>query len=141
MNFQNPNTKNLASKWRRYSFLLACCEQQVKSKSHLEAGIRLHEARRIHHDICCLLLSSMESLQSNLAEFMQMLYPGAAAAAYTTGADSYHLEDSRRGAKSQMRNSKKRLSNMSDIAKVSVAVGLSKIRENCTVEPQMENEN
>ena len=35
--------------------------------------MRLNTGRMIHHEVCCLLLSSLESLQTNLEEFSRLL--------------------------------------------------------------------
>ena len=36
-------------------------------------GSRLSAARRIHHEVCSILLGSLESLQHKMAEFAKMV--------------------------------------------------------------------
>ena len=45
------------------------------SSSSSSSEARLNCARRVHHEVCSLLLSALESLRSTLAEFGDHLVP------------------------------------------------------------------
>ena len=72
-------------------------------KTSFETGIRLSSARRLHHEVCSLLLSSLESLQRTLIEYSNLL----------TESNQEKSE-----AKMSVADCRKRLNNLSDMAKV-----------------------
>lgn len=78
----------------------------------MDTGVRLNSARRVHQEVCCILLSALESLQSNLSELGTVVMGRTASTAAAA--------DSPRGAhlSGAITDCKKRLSGISDTAKV-----------------------
>ena len=86
----------------------------------LDIGLRLNSGRRVHHEVCCLLLSSLESLQTNLREFSQLLNPVSAAATAASGQPilNNNKEQLSNNSGPAVNSTKQRLANISDTAKV-----------------------
>jgi hypothetical protein len=83
----------------------ACHLQKVRSAQ--ETAARLTAARRIHHEVCSMLLSAYESLQDTLVDFFNL------------------LRDNER-PKLDFKECSRRLESLSDMAKVKIELFMQK---------------
>ena len=79
----------------------------------------MSSARKIHREVCSLLLASLESLQEAHQQFLDLLHP------HPAGTGSNPVE--RLKAKIQVTDCNKRLQNLSDMVKVSLLYFVSNL--------------
>ena len=76
----------------------------------------MSSARKIHREVCSLLLASLESLQQAHQQFLDLLHP------HPAGTGSNPVE--RLKAKIQVTDCNKRLQHLSDMVKVSLLMSI-----------------